>query len=260
MAASARFGIPLAISLLFLGMLNYVRFGGVFVTGRPDADFVFLAPWRGLWGLLLSPGRGLLVFSPVCLAGFVGFYLLIRQRPIFGSTLLIAVVCRIFFFAGFHDWHGGFGLGPRYLVPVLPILLLPLGLIIHRAILSGSRRNLVAVLLIAGCCISQQIYYGVGEVFEFQHRLRWSSMQKGVNVFDGDALYLDLDLSPNSPAYLFEGRSGPWLMRILGWSPVQGWLIGNALLWSLLAISLMRFFVPPSPVKYLNDRSEVRPG
>ena len=242
MAASARFGFLITISLVFLGILNYVRFGGVLMTGRPDNDFVFLEPWRGLWGLLFSPGRGLLVYSPICLAGVVGFYLLIRKRPFLGSTLLLAVFFRVLFFAGFHDWHGGFGLGPRYLVPAIPVLLLPLGLVASKFLLQRSRRRFCVVLLITGCCISQQLYYAVGEVFEYQHRLRWSNLQRGVDVFVDDALYLDLDLSPNSPAYLFEGRSGPWLLRSLGWSPVKGWLVANSL-YGYLAIPLMRFLI-----------------
>lgn len=89
-------------------------------------------PLIGLAGLLISPSRGLFVFSPVFLFSAVGLYVWWRA----GRTFRPAVywVC-IIFSAGhiaamslWRMWYGGFNYGPRLLtdiVPSLVILLIP---------------------------------------------------------------------------------------------------------------------------------------
>ena len=45
-----------------------------------------------------------------------------------GDAVTIVAIAAIFFlaFAGFNGWHGGGAFGPRYLVPMVPLLAIPL--------------------------------------------------------------------------------------------------------------------------------------
>lgn len=98
----------------------YLRGGGLF---SGDLSYVPLA----FYGLTLSPGKGLLIFAPPVLAGLAGFYLLYRQRR--AEALLLAALAASFLviYSFNTSWHGGATWGPRYLLPVLPFLVIPVG-------------------------------------------------------------------------------------------------------------------------------------
>ena len=78
----------------------------------------------GLGGLLVSPTRGLLVFSPFMFALVLAW----RYRPATPDerrltlAMAIGVVVQIVLYAK-ADWRGGLSWGPRYLTDVLPLLI-----------------------------------------------------------------------------------------------------------------------------------------
>lgn len=134
-----------AAPLLALGLYHYLCFGSPFTLSnlREDPRFltkgavmgVFGAPsLEALYGITISPYRGLFFFAPVLLMALVP---LVRERVI----LLIS----IFFLAFnvcFNGWEGGFGVGARYLVPLIPMW----GLALLRA---RPRRLLIALALVS---------------------------------------------------------------------------------------------------------------
>jgi hypothetical protein len=75
------------------------------VFGRPSLEALF--------GITVSPYRGLFFFAPVLLLALVP---LVRERA-------IAAVSLVFFAANvcFNGWEAGFGVGARYLVPLIPL-------------------------------------------------------------------------------------------------------------------------------------------
>ncbi len=82
--AGASFLAGALAALAPLGAFDAARFGSIWETGRhvsPDGFGygAFQAPWRGLWGLSLSPGKGLLLFCPVVLLGLAGWRSLARR-------------------------------------------------------------------------------------------------------------------------------------------------------------------------------------
>lgn len=84
---------------------------------------------EGLLGLLVSPGRGLLVYFSV--AGLASAALILRPRtllhPAAGAACL-AIVASTTFAASYHQWWGGWSYGPRFLSEIEPAILLLLGL------------------------------------------------------------------------------------------------------------------------------------
>jgi hypothetical protein len=78
---------------------------------------------QGMAGLLASPNRGLLIFTPAALLGMVG---LARAVWPVGCPLLIpfgvAAAAHLVFMGSYAEWAGGWSFGPRYLVEILPIL------------------------------------------------------------------------------------------------------------------------------------------
>ncbi len=80
------------------------------------------------YGLMFSPVRGIFILSPVLLLFFPGIVMLWQQRKDQrGVAILLALVFATFFSynASSVMWWGGFTVGPRYLVPLLPFMMLP---------------------------------------------------------------------------------------------------------------------------------------
>ena len=78
----------------------------------------------GFTGLLFSPNRGLLVFSPIVAVAALGLKALLRvrlQSPLVICT--IAAWAQFTLYASYVVWWGGHTYGPRYMLDVLPLLL-----------------------------------------------------------------------------------------------------------------------------------------
>jgi hypothetical protein len=78
---------------------------------------------RGLGGLLFSPTRGLLIFSPFLLFLVLAWRYLPRDRGERGLTLAMSagVALQILLYAK-ADWRAGISWGPRYMTDLLPLL------------------------------------------------------------------------------------------------------------------------------------------
>ena len=78
--------------------------------------------------LLVQPYRGLLFWSPVLSLAGVGLYWMSRERRLRAETGVVVAVVVLYLILNlsFSRWHGGAGIGPRYLTPMIPFLALGL--------------------------------------------------------------------------------------------------------------------------------------
>ena len=139
--------------VLVVGLLNLHKFGSPFLSGYHTAfDKGFAIPLgQGLTWILFSPYRSLFLYAPaVVLFGFglAGYAKRYRGR----FWLMISVIVYTFLvYSKWWAWHGGWCWGPRFLLPIIPLLLLP-GLV---AVKEGGKRLLgVAIGLgVLGFCV-----------------------------------------------------------------------------------------------------------
>lgn len=102
---------------------NTVLWGGPFSTGYTGQDFT-TPLGTGVYALLFSTERGLLIFFPALLVPLLGWmHLGGPQRRITMAAVGLAFFS-IIFHGVFWTWHGGWTVGPRFLLPVL-VLFLP---------------------------------------------------------------------------------------------------------------------------------------
>lgn len=130
-------GLPFAIAL---AVYQKIAFGGFFAVSSGQerlAAFRNLAT-HGFFGIgwpsprilaleLLDPSKGLVVFSPFLLLVPIWLYQTRGHlsRPA-SVSLVLAPVSLLVLFAGYPNWHGGWTVGVRYLVPVLPLMVFPM--------------------------------------------------------------------------------------------------------------------------------------
>jgi hypothetical protein len=100
----------------------------------------------GVAGLLVSPTRGLLVFSPFLLLLLLAFRHLPRDRDERRLTLamIAGVVIQLLLYAK-TDWRSGLSWGPRYMTDLLPFLMWMLVPVV--AALRGAGRAIFALLV-----------------------------------------------------------------------------------------------------------------
>jgi hypothetical protein len=125
---AACFGSPWTLSSAVEANAGFAGLAsrGLFGIGWPSLS--------GLATLLLSLDRGLLVWAPVLVLALVAPFGRRRER---GVGALAPAVARVLVMSGYPNAHGGWFPGPRYLLPVLPLLVVPLAAGLERA---SSRR------------------------------------------------------------------------------------------------------------------------
>jgi hypothetical protein len=120
------------VALAFHGLYNFARFGNPLTTGYTTGGGGGLdfggSPLVGLYGLLFSPGRGIFGYAPALLAAVWAYDASRKQHPAVGSALAALVIPWLLVHAFWRDWDAGWGWGPRYLLPILPIALAPLAI------------------------------------------------------------------------------------------------------------------------------------
>ena len=117
---TALFGGPLALGYGYSELWQEQHHTGFMSLTLPHLD--------ALWGITFSPFRGLFLLSPLLLLAGPGFWLWYRSgvRRAALWVALAAVVALFLFNSASIMWWGGFAVGPRYLLPMLPFMALPL--------------------------------------------------------------------------------------------------------------------------------------
>jgi hypothetical protein len=118
LAFAAPIGVAAGLTLWY----NWLRFGDPLTSGYLPEEAFNAIWWQGLLGLSVSPGRGLLWYLPWLILVGLAIPRAWRLAPV--ATAVAGGTCLLYFllYAKWHMWHGGYCWGPRFLVPVLPLL------------------------------------------------------------------------------------------------------------------------------------------
>jgi hypothetical protein len=199
-------GLPFGIGLLAWMGYNQTRFGSPFNTGYAPE---FGNPLEGAWGLLLSPGGSLFLYSPIVIVGTAALVGLVRRNRLAGGLFVAYVVIYVLFYSSLSDWEGGRSYGPRYLVPLLPYLCIPLAWWFAE----GGRRTRVALIAALSLGVLVQApgvlvdFAKVGESRATQtgesHVQRTSSWHAAPLILNARAAIAAV---PINVAYLVDGR------------------------------------------------------
>jgi hypothetical protein len=130
---------PIGVALLCTAWYDLARFGSPLRTGYGIVgDHHDLNPphtlqglWEGIYGPILSPGKGLLLYAPILILALLGWRRFGRQVP--GGLLLVAGLSAVGVLVHANTlivWLGGWAWGPRFVMPIIAIALLPLGVLL----------------------------------------------------------------------------------------------------------------------------------
>jgi hypothetical protein len=179
---------------------NTLAFGNPLEQGYGTKPFD-TAPLVGLYGLLLSPSRGVFVYEPYMLFAIVTAVMLKPERDLIEQRLLslaYAWAATAILYSTYAEWWGGRVFGPRFLDDLAPVLF---------ALLAwGIGRGLVANVIMRigfGLCALWSLFIFQAAAFVYDQNT-WDLHPTNINV---DPFRL-LDWSAD-PQWLFVLRSLP---------------------------------------------------
>lgn len=176
----------LGIMVLLVGLVNYARFGTLTEFGY--GYYSSLAThdgWRGLLGLLISPGAGLIFYFPLAILLPLGAKYMYKENK--GLLFLCAyIIIANWIYVGTLSfgsepiaWSGGVAWGPRYLIPILPFVIIILGSIFLRL---NKKRPFLQTAVVALCVAGFYVNLSAILIW-FQYGLVYGWQQEGLGVY-----------------------------------------------------------------------------
>jgi hypothetical protein len=136
------YGNALTVSYLYSVYWQDFNQQGVVSVTAPSAE--------RLYGITVSSFRGLFFISPVLLVALPGLLLMWQQPRRYRSATILFVLIIVGFFlynASSVQWWAGHSIGPRYLTPMLPFMMLPMIFTLNHWLSSHLNRALIGILV-----------------------------------------------------------------------------------------------------------------
>ena len=160
--------LMLIAALALNAAYNHARFGTFLESG-----YGAQATWAshttplptGLYGLLVSSGKGVMWFAPALWLAIPGWIAMRRGGPIHArvvAAVAAAWAIALVLYGTFEHWAGDGSFGPRYLMPLVPLAFLPVAWFMDQG--GWWRRSLAVLLATAGLAVQiggVGIYFGV---------------------------------------------------------------------------------------------------
>ena len=234
----AAFVAPLAVMAIAIALYNIARYGDPLNTGYLPQESFGGVWWQGIAGLLVSPGRGLFLYTPVLLMALPAAPALFRRHTVEAALAWAMVLAHLLLYGKWYMWHGGYAWGPRFMVPALPFLVIGMAPAIEWGKESAWwRRGFLALAALGGLI---QVL-GLSVHFElFQNRL----LETGLPLY--------------APITFFDPRYSPLIGQFQFLRPENldfAWVVAGRVDWPLLIVLLVAVLVsgwgliqrPPTP-------------
>lgn len=171
---------------------------------------------------LLSPYRGILVFSPVVVLGFYSLYRMVKSRELRAEAFLFLGIFLVVlaFYSSWGDWSGGEAYGPRFLTLTLPGLIVPIAVLLER----DSSRGIPFLFT---------LLFGAGSLIEGVGALTTAfSVTGNTLTFQPLALNVSWLLNGNLDSWVVAGLGGP--AGLISWAFVPAILFS---VWSVVLVA-----------------------
>jgi len=101
---------------------SWLRFGELFDNGYSNLPYS-TPVYEGVFGLLFSTGKGIVFYAPVCIVVVFGARLSYLANRRYAITVGLLLVAHLSVYSRFKVWSGENSYGPRYMFPLLPVVI-----------------------------------------------------------------------------------------------------------------------------------------
>jgi hypothetical protein len=156
--------LPFAIPVCWF---NYVRSGTLFSSGYGTEPFQESVFW-GVYSLFFSFGKGLFLYNPSLIFSFKPSTRL-PQR--WWWAVLATAGPIVLLYGKYSNWGGDWSWGPRYIIFLVPVLMVPVAIFLNDSLIRRRKLILVAFSLVAATGLFVQL---VGAGVYWDHFIRLS--------------------------------------------------------------------------------------
>ena len=185
LVASVSLAASLPLGALYL-YYNYLRWGSIFFTGYGIAfagngvstpvGVLHESALVGLYGMFLSPGKSIFLYSPPLLLALLAFPRFVRRFRHVALAMLLTVLPGLYVHAQMISWAGDYAWGPRYITFALAVLLVPAALLVDDWIHNLQRlRRIVAISSLAAIFLAGAFVTYLGNAVYWDHFIRIES-------------------------------------------------------------------------------------
>lgn len=144
------FGIPVVAGCLICLIYNFIRFENCLdfgYTGQTMQLGMTTPLPEGLFGLLFSSGRSIFLYNPVLVLAIPAIPAFFRRFPKEGLLLFGVCLVNILFISKYWTWGGSWAWGPRFLLIMVPLMILPIAVIMDQ-LRKDRLKKYIAILIV----------------------------------------------------------------------------------------------------------------
>jgi hypothetical protein len=238
--------LPLALLLGITVWYHELRFQSLFAGYAEKTGNVFAWTasnlFTGLYGQVVSPGKGLLFYTPLVALAPLAWSTFWRRAPLECALFTALIVERFVLFSFLNRWYGGVCWGPRYVVPTIPFLLLPIGLLLLDPAGAALARRVVFLAVGLVSVVAQlpgvAIFYTDYLYALDEHKITW------------EQIFFEPRFSPlfGQLGWVVSGRNAAWLLPIARPELALPVHLGLALTAAAAALALVWPHLPRRPL------------
>ncbi|MFC2171645.1 hypothetical protein ACFLU6_03320 [Acidobacteriota bacterium] len=160
-------GIAFALCVSLCMLINHIKFGHPIRTGYEEsttmirdidsrwAEFLANPLFIGLYGFLFSSGRSIFLFNPPLILALLGIGELSCRNRVLARYIAVTSGLFLLFYSKLVVWYANGVFGPRYLIPVIPLLFIPLALWFQSDKLAKRAVRVTSIVIIAAGILVQ---------------------------------------------------------------------------------------------------------
>lgn len=168
---------PYFIFLLLLGIINYRWYGSFSLSGPvvgAETEKMFrIWPFQGFFGQLIDIESGMLWWAPGLAIWGTGFYTWFKKDRISFLTTTIPIIIFTLLVSTFVDWKAGYSPAGRYVIYLLPILIISAAHTVQSLFKHWAGKIVYALAIALNCILTYPLFFSISFGYPFYQNTNW---------------------------------------------------------------------------------------
>lgn len=205
------FAAPIIFFIIISVFYNFIRFGNA-VAGKYSLawEFQYDSFWLGLYGYLFSAGKSVFIYNPILILSVFYYRKFFKQYRQYSYLFILLIVFFLMPQLPFRFWTDE-AWGPRKLLPLIPLLILPLGIGLQSQLL----RSAISKVFFYGQLAASFIMQVLGSLYDYGTQMR---VLRQTNL---DSIHLMQFMPRLSHFVIHYTLFKSYLWQILGHAPLE---------------------------------------
>lgn len=142
--SAGAFLLPVSLFGVLIASLNYYRFGSPFAFGYGELSSFGNPVASGVYNFLFNPDKSLFLFAPIMLLFPLAIFRFAKNHAWEGILIAALITVNLIIHSAWWAWEGGQTWGPRFLLPLIPLSVVPFASLLDRKAFTAAASLLFA--------------------------------------------------------------------------------------------------------------------